>query len=729
MGLAASPQPNLTLQPPSSGVGSVAAFAREITESPDTTIEAFLGRRPDTDPSALAGLVAIELRQRWARGNPCPVEQYLERFPQLHGQREQLLDVLYADYCERRKHGQPGTPEEYCERFPEYRESLLRVFSTHSLLRDAVQSLGWDTPTDPLPEAGGRFLDFRLVRELGRGGFARVFLARQGLLANRWVVVKIAGRSNVESQTLAKLDHAHIVPIHSVHPDPKTKLQAVCMPYHGAVSLRDVLAQWHPVASTPPRRDGHGTTQAVSTPPGGTVPRQAAAIFGMLDQLIPAELRAVASHPVAPTLPRRGSYVRACCWILHKLADALAHAHERGICHRDLKPSNVLLTHAGQPLLVDFNLAGDQAECDDVQAAFGGTLPYMPPEQLQVFVEPDALDQVGPHSDVYSLAATGYELLTGRQAFPISAAADSTSVVAGQIEIRGGVVPSARAANRCVPAEIDALLARCLHPDPRQRCTMVELADDLKRYLDDIPLRHTGPVSRWTRATKYVRRHARRAAALGVGALACAVAGLAVHHFWPRQYRYPAEAYLEGVKLCQAGQFAEGLTALDTAQDMGRNDYLLFYWKGKALAALDRDRAGLDAFTHSIELNGRYTYSYLGRGLTYATTRFVDCRDPLRAVADAEMACGIEPNNPAVLYEAARICTAAWNVTANRDQFDRAAELLATSFRLGLRGDDLLRFDSQDKHRLLAPLRDHPMTQQYWSGTPSPARTAGAASN
>src|SRR5262245_8641063 len=98
-----------------------------------------------------------------------------------------------------------------------------------------------ETPSDflELPEVGRTFLGFHLLAELGRGTFARVYLARQGDLADRLVALKVSTETPAESQRLARLQHTNVVPIYSLH--GAASLRAVCMPYLGPTTLADVL--------------------------------------------------------------------------------------------------------------------------------------------------------------------------------------------------------------------------------------------------------------------------------------------------------------------------------------------------------------------------------------------------------------------------------------------------------------------------------------------------------
>ena len=188
-------------------------------------------------------------------------------------------------------------------------------------------------PVARFRKPGETIADFVLVEELGRGAFARVFLAKERELADRLVALKVSRRGSREPQTLARLQHTHIVPVHSHRIDPVSGLHLLCMPYFGRITLSRVLAD-----------------PQVQTAMSGVV------LADALDRLGTGGELPVGNSAARQELSRR-SYSRAIAWWCARLAEALAHAHDRGVLHRDIKPSNVLVTADGMPMLLDFNLA------------------------------------------------------------------------------------------------------------------------------------------------------------------------------------------------------------------------------------------------------------------------------------------------------------------------------------------------------------------------------------
>ena len=189
---------------------------------------------------------------------------------------------------------------------------------------------------------------------------------------------------------------------------------ARCAP-RAAVRTRTLPDSGAGLLSTRHRRPSAGGAGPGSSLEGDVSDRPVVAASGEGDAAPrPPEIRANAQ------LERIGElgYVQAVLWLTARVADGLAHAHERGILHRDLKPANILLGDDGEPLLLDFNLAADTKLRSHASAALiGGTLPYMAPEHLEALKDggrvPDA------RSDLYSLGVILFELLTGRDPFPV----------------------------------------------------------------------------------------------------------------------------------------------------------------------------------------------------------------------------------------------------------------------------------------------------------------------
>jgi serine/threonine protein kinase len=694
------------------------AFARSLEEWPDSTIETFLSSRPPQDRSQLAALIAIDLRHRVARGQSHRIEDYLERFPELKQDNEQMLDLIYAEYCERRRHHHEVQHKEYYKRFPNFHKSLERLFRIDNLFQsEATDGDSVTSGNSKLPEVGSNFLEFRLRTELGRGGFGRVFLAEQTSLSNRIVVLKITLYQTTEHRTLARLAHPNIVPILSVHHDSRTGLHAVCMPYQWAAALSDVRAKWRERQPFPAQAVDVLAAVADSIPPG------------LEPDLASREMRA---------FPKGSDFVTACAWIMQQLAGALHHAHLRGIYHRDLKPSNILLTAEGKPLLVDFNLSFDEVE--GPAKFLGGTLPYMAPEQLQAAhpIEPGRADDVGPRADIYSLAATAFELFTGRLLFALpELGTDRLTVVRTQLEKRYSALPSARAINPQVPADLDALLKKCLHAVPHERYeSAAQLAEDLRLFLEDRPLRHVQVTPAHTRVYKFVRRNRKRFA-IGTAMLVTSVVATA-YSYKERQARDRAEVLISrlettaekeadealervpkdaysyfylGYEYFNARRFAHALRCLNRSLEL-RTDYAPVYlYRARCFANLDKDGEALDDYTKAIELAPTHMASFLMRAICYASS--VTHGDAYLALADLQkvhelMPAGAFSSTKVIHLDIARAYSAAsakLSGTVERNRvLDLAEENLKKALGLGLSVAFLKETIDNDRFRMLDPL-------------------------
>ncbi len=199
---------------------------------------------------------------------------------------------------------------------------------------------------------------------------------------------------------------------------------------------------------------------------------------------------------------------RAVLGLIAEVADAVDYAHQRGVLHRDLKPSNVMIDERGRPRLLDFGLA----KAIDPDSAMGldltlsepgqlvGTLAYMSPEQSR-----GQFEQMSVRSDVYSLGAMAYELLTAE--LPCDVGGPLADVL-NRIAERDPARPSLL--RRGLDADVDAILLKTLEKSPDRRYpTAGELATDLRRHLADEPIvaRRVGPagrLARWVRRNRVV---------------------------------------------------------------------------------------------------------------------------------------------------------------------------------------------------------------------------------
>ncbi|HWL10797.1 MAG TPA: serine/threonine-protein kinase, partial [Planctomicrobium sp.] len=258
---------------------------------------------------------------------------------------------------------------------------------------------------------------------------------------------------------------------------------------------------------------------------------------------------------------RQGTYYRTATEIVAQAADGLDYAHSLGIIHRDVKPANILVDRSGTTWVADFGLA--QVQTDHLLTQTGdllGTLRYMSPEQAA-----GQLTQVDQRTDVYSLGATLYELLTLR---PVFEAKDRRALLRQILEEEP---PALRTIQRSIPRELETITRKALEKTPGERYASAgEMRDDLRRFLNDLPI-HARPPSLLERLAKWSRRH-RGVVMSGVVALLLTVAGLSVATWmtaaaYDRERAKAAEAVLQYERAEQ--NFRQARAAVDEFTRIG----------------------------------------------------------------------------------------------------------------------------------------------------------------
>ncbi|MGE3313828.1 MAG: protein kinase [Planctomycetaceae bacterium] len=393
--------------------------------------------------------------------------------------------------------------------------------------------------------------DFRIVREIGRGGMGYVFEAIQ-IRLHRRVALKVLPFVNLldpnrlrrfqnESRAAASLDHLNIVPVYDVGSDRGIHYYA--MLYIDGQNLAQVIAQLNTRLGDTLQENSEGAAEP--SPGRRVLPSQTTVAFsahrellyghysglhvpeGSTEELVyphggpsGAASRPLAK-PFAECVPLGHNYIRLIARLGIDAARALAYAHENGVIHRDIKPSNMMCDDQGRLWITDFGLA--RMESDAASTAgrpIQGTPRYMSPEQA--FGHRGVVDH---RSDIYSLGVTLYELLTLTPIFP------EAQQHALLTSIRNEEPTAPRQLNRNIPRDLETIVLSAMSKEPRDRYNNAkELADDLGRFLANEPIRARRPAVT-ERIAKWVRRNPSSLsfAALLMIAILAAAGGLAVY--------------------------------------------------------------------------------------------------------------------------------------------------------------------------------------------------------
>ena len=385
------------------------------------------------------------------------------------------LDVVAEEFAERCRRGEPPAIGEYELRYPQWAEELRAILPPVARMEECkrwrLHAGGLVAGSAPL----GRIGEYRLLREIGRGGMGIVYEAEQESLGRRvalkilpriaYVDPKKIERFHREAQAAARLHHTNIVPVFGI--GDMEGLPYYVMQYIEGSGLDAVLAGL---------RKGNS---AVAHAKAGCLYSGGNTIHYEPSLEPPPELSEPAPHPGSAATAALPDWTAHCRWVAEvgqQVAQALAYAHRQGVLHRDIKPANLLLDHNGMVWITDFGLAKlayqeDLTKTGDIV----GTLQYLAPETLRG--EADA------RGDIYSLGLTLYELLTLAPPFAESHPAKLLECVSRHEPVRP------RKLNRAIPRDLETIVLKAIAREPIHRYQSAEsLATDLRSFLDDRPI-------------------------------------------------------------------------------------------------------------------------------------------------------------------------------------------------------------------------------------------------
>jgi eukaryotic-like serine/threonine-protein kinase len=399
------------------------------------------------------------------------------------------VDDLAEDFARRYRTGEKPLIQEYVDRYPEWADEIRDILPAVQMMEDlkprsdeAAQKLPLVSPIPAnMPERIG---EYRLLREIGRGGMGVVYEALQESLG-RHVALKILPghlltkeklrqRFRRESEAAAKLHHTNIVSVFSIGEEQGYSYYVMQL------------------------IEGQSLDQWIQATEGGATPeRPDSTVEWKVD---PASEDGFPSSPISQVTNHSSLQTRtptSPTWIARigtQVADALDYTHRQGVIHRDIKPANLLLDPAGTVWITDFGVAkliegSNLTESGDLV----GTLRYMPPERFS--------GNSDHRGDIYSLGITLYELAIRKPVFPDTGPHQLIE------RITRKELPRLRSIDRNIPIDLETIILKACARDPGHRYATAQLmADDLRRFLDDRPIR-ARRVSLFEQSWRWCRRN------------------------------------------------------------------------------------------------------------------------------------------------------------------------------------------------------------------------------
>lgn len=438
------------------------------------------------------------------------------------------LGELAEDFLDRRGRGERPTVAEYAEKYPDLADQIRAFFPALMAVEDLkprTEDLtnSWIGGLRPTRGLGlERLGDFRIIREVGRGGMGVVYEAEQESLSRR-VALKVLGSPSLldpkrlarfqrEAKAAARLHHTNIVPVFGV--GEVDGVYYYVMQFILGAGLDEVLddvRRLQASKSNPPEQELDAASLVTHEGEGGLSESVARVLLtarpgpNAESEPVQSGLRSsnglessdvhTTSGPSTLSVASEDgpSYARAIARIGSLVAEALGYAHEQGILHRDIKPSNILLDNQGTPWVTDFGLAKATADEDLTHTGdIVGTIRYMAPERFHGRC--DAL------SDVYALGLTLYELLAR---VPAYAGADRNQLIR---QVHAEEPPRLRKRDATIPRDLETIVHKAIEKDPAHRYpTAGALAEDLWRFLEDRPI-----LARRASLSERTRRWSRR---------------------------------------------------------------------------------------------------------------------------------------------------------------------------------------------------------------------------